>query len=70
MLEPEAYPVKKFDTSQNMAEFLRNASIQDQKMAADQLLPEKPRPELAPKRRLGDLMIDFGIRHCIKNTNR
>ena len=52
--------VKKFDTSQNMAEFLRNASIQDQKMLADQLFPKKPRPNYA-KRRLGDLMIDFGI---------
>jgi hypothetical protein len=53
-------PVKKFDTSQNMAEFLRNASIQDQKMLSDQLFPEKPRPDYS-KRRLGDLMIDFGI---------
>ena len=52
--------VKKFDTSQNMAEFLRNASIQDQKMLADQLFPKKPRPNYA-KRRVGDLMIDFGI---------
>ena len=52
--------VKKFDTNQNMAEFLRNASIQDQKMLADQLFPKKPRPNYA-KRRLGDLMIDFGI---------
>ena len=57
--EPDG-PVKKFDTSQNMAEFLRNASIQDQKMLSDQLFPEKPRPDYS-KRRLGDLMIDFGI---------
>jgi hypothetical protein len=55
-----AGPVKKFDTNQNMAEFLRNASIQDQKMLSDQLFPEKPRPDYS-KRRLGDLMIDFGI---------
>jgi len=52
--------VQKFDTNQNMAEFLRNASIQDQKMLSDQLFPEKPRPDYS-KRRLGDLMIDFGI---------
>ena len=52
--------VKKFDTSQNMAEFLRNASIQDQKMLSDQLFPEKPRPDYS-KRRIGDAMIDFGI---------
>ena len=57
--EPDG-PVKKFDTSQNMAEFLKNASIQDQKMLADQLFPKKPRPNYA-KRRVGDLMIDFGI---------
>jgi len=52
--------VKKFDTSQNMAEFLKNASIQDQKMLADQMFPQKERPNYS-KRRLGDLMIDFGI---------
>ena len=52
--------VKKFDTSQNMAEFLKNASIQDQKMLSDQLFPEKPRPDYS-KRRIGDAMIDFGI---------
>ena len=52
--------VKKFDTSQNMAEFLKNASIQDQKMLSDQLFPEKARPDYS-KRRVGDLMIDFGI---------
>ena len=52
--------VQKFDTSQNMAEFLKTASIQDQKMLADQLFPQKERPNYA-KRRLGDLMIDFGI---------
>ena len=57
--EPDG-PVKKFDTSQNMAEFLRNASIQDQKMLSDQLFPEKPRPDYS-KRRIGDAMIDFGI---------
>ena len=52
--------VKKFDTNQNMAEFLKTASIKDQKMLADQLFPEKPRPNYA-KRRIGDAMIDFGI---------
>ena len=48
------------DMNQNMAEFLKNASIQDQKMLADQMFPQQPRPNYA-KRRLGDLMIDFGI---------
>ena len=57
--EPDG-PVRKFDTSQNMAEFLKNASIEDQKMLSDQLFPEKPRPDYS-KRRIGDLMIDFGI---------
>jgi len=57
--EPDG-PVKKFDTSQNMAEFLKTASIQDQKMLADQMFPSKERPNYG-KRRLGDLMIDFGI---------
>ena len=57
--EPDG-PVKKFDTNQNMAEFLRNASIGDMKAAADQMYQPKERPNYA-KRRLGDLMIDFGI---------
>jgi hypothetical protein len=45
---------------QNMAEFLRNASIGDMKAAADQMYTPKERPNYA-KRRIGDLMIDFGI---------
>ena len=57
--EPDG-PVKKFDTSQNMAEFLRNASIGDQQKLVEQLYPQKPRTDYS-KRRLGDLMIDFGI---------
>jgi hypothetical protein len=43
-----------------MAEFLKNASIGDMKAAADQMYQPKERPNYA-KRRLGDLMIDFGI---------
>ena len=45
---------------QNMADFLRNATIGDMKAAADQMYQPKERPNYA-KRRLGDLMIDFGI---------
>ena len=56
----EAGPVQQLDMDQNIAEFLKNASIQDQKMLADQMYPEKPRTDYS-KRRLGDLMIDFGI---------
>ncbi len=43
-----------------MAEFLKTASIGDMKAAADQMYTRKERPNYA-KRRLGDLMIDFGI---------
>jgi hypothetical protein len=53
-------PVKKFDTNQNIAEFLKNASIGDQQKLVEQLYPQKPRTDYS-KRRLGDLMIDFGI---------
>ena len=53
-------PVKKFDTNQNIAEFLKNASIGDQQRLVEQLYPQKPRTDYS-KRRLGDLMIDFGI---------
>ena len=52
--------VQKLNMDQNMAEFLRNASIGDMKAAADQMYTPKERPNYA-KRRLGDLMIDFGI---------
>ena len=52
--------VQKFDTNQNIAEFLRNASIGDQQKLVEQLYPQKPRTDYS-KRRLGDLMIDFGI---------
>jgi len=48
------------DMNQNMADFLRNATIGDMKAAADQMYQPKERPNYA-KRRLGDLMIDFGI---------
>ena len=52
--------VQPFNMDQNMADFLRNASIGDMKAAADQMYTQKERPNYA-KRRLGDLMIDFGI---------
>ena len=52
--------VQKLNMDQNMADFLRNASIGDMKAAADQMYKPKERPNYA-KRRLGDLMIDFGI---------
>ena len=56
----EAGDVQKFDTNQNIAEFLKNASIGDQQRLVEQLYPQKPRTDYS-KRRLGDLMIDFGI---------
>jgi len=52
--------VRQLNMDQNMADFLRNASIGDMKAAADQMYQPKERPNYA-KRRLGDLMIDFGI---------
>jgi len=52
--------VQPLNMNQNMAEFLRNASIGDMKAAADQMYTPKERPNYA-KRRFGDLMIDFGI---------
>ena len=52
--------VQSLNMDQNMAEFLRNASIGDMKAAADQMYQPKERPNYS-KRRLGDLMIDFGI---------
>ena len=52
--------VQSLNMDQNMAEFLRNASIGDMKAAADQMYTPKERPNYA-KRRIGDLMIDFGI---------
>lgn len=56
----QAGSVKPLNMDQNMADFLRNASIGDMKAAADQMYQPKERPNYA-KRRLGDLMIDFGI---------
>ena len=56
----EAGSVQSLNMDQNMAEFLRNASIGDMKAAADQMYTPKERSNYA-KRRLGDLMIDFGI---------
>jgi len=56
----KAGSVQSLNMDQNMAEFLRNASIGDMKAAADQMYTPKERPNYA-KRRIGDLMIDFGI---------
>ena len=56
----KAGSVQSLNMDQNMADFLRNASIGDMKAAADQMYKPKERPNYA-KRRLGDLMIDFGI---------
>ena len=56
----KAGSVQSLNMDQNMAEFLKNASIGDMKAAADQMYTPKERPNYA-KRRLGDLMIDFGI---------
>ena len=56
----QAGDVQKFDTNQNIAEFLKNASIGDQQKLVEQLYPQKPRTDYS-KRRVGDLMIDFGI---------
>ena len=56
----EAGSVQSLNMDQNMADFLRNASIGDMKTAADQMYTPKERPNYA-KRRIGDLMIDFGI---------
>ncbi len=56
----EAGSVQALNMDQNMAEFLRNASIGDMKAAADQMYTPKERPNYA-KRRIGDAMIDFGI---------
>ena len=56
----KAGSVQSLNMNQNMAEFLRNASIGDMKAAADQMYQPKERPNYA-KRRFGDLMIDFGI---------
>ena len=52
--------VRQLNMNQNMAEFLKTASIGDMKAAADQMYTPKERPNYA-KRRIGDLMIDFGI---------
>ena len=52
--------VRQLNMDQNMSEFLKNATIGDMKAAADQMYTPKERPNYA-KRRVGDLMIDFGI---------
>jgi len=56
----KAGSVQSLNMDQNMAEFLKNASIGDMKAAADQMYTPKERPNYA-KRRIGDAMIDFGI---------
>ncbi len=56
----KAGSVQQLNMNQNISEFLKNASIGDMKTVADQMYPDKPRTDYS-KRRLGDLMIDFGI---------
>ena len=56
----KAGDVQKLNMDQNMSEFLKNATIGEMKAAADQMYTPKERPNYA-KRRIGDLMIDFGI---------
>jgi len=56
----KAGSVQSLNMDQNISEFLKNASIGDMKTVADQMYPDKPRTDYS-KRRLGDLMIDFGI---------
>ena len=58
--------VQKLDMNQNMSDFLKNATIGEMKAATDQMYTPKERPNYA-KRRLGDLMIDFGI--CLLYTS-
>jgi hypothetical protein len=52
--------VEPLNMDQNMAQFLKNASISDLKTAADQMYASKERPDYS-KRRMNDLMIDFGL---------
>ena len=52
--------VRQLNMDQNMSDFLKNATIGEMKAAADQMYTPKERPNYA-KRRMGDLMIDFGI---------
>jgi len=56
----KAGSVQSLNMDQNISEFLKNASIGDMKTVADQMYPDKPKTDYS-KRRLGDLMIDFGI---------
>jgi hypothetical protein len=57
---PSDQNVRQLNMDQNMSEFLKNATIGEMKSAADQMYTPKERPNYA-KRRIGDLMIDFGI---------
>ncbi len=57
---PSDQNVRQLNMDQNMSEFLKNATIGEMKSAADQMYTPKDRPNYA-KRRIGDLMIDFGI---------
>ena len=52
--------VQQLNMDQNMADFLRNATIGDMKTAADQMYTSKERPNYA-KRRFNDFLIDFGL---------
>ena len=56
----EAGDVQKLNMDQNMADFLRNASIGDMKAAADQMYSSNV-GTARPKRRFNDFLIDFGL---------
>ena len=52
--------VQLLNMNQNMAEFLKNASIGDMKAAADQMYTPSAGTRM-PKRRFNDFLIDFGL---------
>ena len=56
----EGDDVQKFDTNQNIAEFLKNASIGDQQKLVEQMYPPSAGTRM-PKRRFNDFLIDFGL---------
>ena len=56
----EGNDVQKFDTNQNIAEFLKNASISDQQKLVEQMYPPSAGTRM-PKRRFNDFLIDFGL---------
>ena len=48
------------DMNQNIAEFLKNASIGDQQKLVEQMYPPSAGTRM-PKRRFNDFLIDFGL---------